>query len=83
MPKKQNTAKIAKIERKLPPVSSTLTAKFKEQTYTAKIVEAEDFAEGRAVEYDGVRYRSLSAAAKAIAGHAMNGWRFWQIEEPK
>jgi len=67
---------LTKIERKLPPAGTTLSATFKGQTYAATIVEAEDFAEGRAVEYEGVGYRSLSSAAKAIAGHAMNGWRF-------
>ncbi len=36
------------------------------------------------VEADGIRvrdklYPSLSTAARAIAGHAVNGWTFWRI----
>ena len=67
-----------KIARKLPPAGTTLTGRFKGQTYSATIVEAEDVPAGRTVEYDGERYPSLSAAAKAITGHSINGWLFWQ-----
>ena len=31
-------------------------------------------------EYDGERYRSLSAVAKAVTGSHVNGFRFFQIE---
>ena len=67
-----------KIARGLPPAGSTFSAKFKGQTYSATIVEAEDVPAGRMVEYDGERYTSLSAAAKAITGHSINGWLFWR-----
>jgi hypothetical protein len=30
-------------------------------------------------DYDGERYKSLSAVAKAITGSHMNGFRFFQI----
>jgi len=33
------------------------------------------------VEFDGARYPSLSAAGKAAAGYAVNGWRFWHAAE--
>ena len=72
-----------KIDRELPPTGTTLTGRFKGQTYSATIVEAEDSPTGKAVEYDGKRYASLSAAAKAITGNSVNGWRFWKVEEPQ
>jgi len=68
-----------KIARDLPALGTTLTGRFKGECYTAKIVEAKDVPAGRVVEHDGKRYRSLSAAAKAITGHAINGWLFWNI----
>jgi hypothetical protein len=45
------------------------------------VVAAEDGA--HAVECQGARYRSLSAAAKAITGNSVNGWRFWKVVEPR
>ena len=70
-----------KTARELPPVGTTLQGRFKGETRTATIVEAQDLPAGRAVEYEGARYPSLSAAARAITGHAINGWRFWQPAE--
>jgi len=67
-----------KIARELPPVGTTLQGRFKSETRTATIVEAKDLPAGKAVEYQGNRYTSLSAAARAITAHAINGWRFWQ-----
>jgi len=34
-------------------------------------------------EYEGQRYRSLSAIAKAITGSHMNGFRFFGLEAPR
>ena len=34
-------------------------------------------------EWDGTRYSSLSAAAKAITGSHVNGFRFFGLEKPK
>ena len=70
-----------KIARELPPVGTILQGRFKGETRTATVVEAKDVPTGRVVEYEGTRYRSLSAAAKAITGHAINGWLFWQLAE--
>ena len=70
-----------KTARELPPVGTTLQGRFKGETRTATIVEAQDLPAGKAVDYEGGRYTSLSAAAKAITGHAINGWRFWQPAE--
>jgi len=70
-----------KMARELPPVGTTLQGRFKGETRTATVVEAKDVPTGRVVEYEDTHYRSLSAAAKAITGHAINGWRFWQPAE--
>lgn len=64
-----------------------LTAKFKKQGYTAEVVEAErdDVAgskdEGLRIKLaDGRVFRSVSSAAKAVTGGAINGWRFWSLD---
>ena len=67
------------IARELPPLGTTLQGRFKGETRTATIVEAQDLPAGKAVEYEGGRYTSLSTASRAITGHAINGWRFWHI----
>jgi len=68
-----------KIARDLPALGTTLTGRFKGQTYSATIVAAEDSPTGKAVEHNGKRYTSPSAAAKAVTGHSINGWLFWNI----
>ena len=68
-----------KIARDLPAPGTTLTGRFKGQTYSATIVEAKELPGDREVEHARKRYRSLSAAAKAITGHSINGWLFWNI----
>jgi len=70
-----------KIARQLPPVGTTLTGRSKGQTHTAVIVEAEERPGGRAVKYGDQVFPSLSAAAKAVSGHATNGWLFWRPAE--
>ncbi len=67
-----------KIARELPPVGTTLQGKFKGETYTATIVEAEGLPAGRGVRLGEDLYASFSAAAKAITKQSVNGWRFWQ-----
>jgi len=58
---------------------SELTATLKGQTFAASVVLG---AEGKPeVEFEGVRYASLSAAGKAAAGYPVNGWRFWRPAE--
>ena len=68
-----------KIARDLPALGTTLTGRFKGQIYSATIVQAGDSPTGKTVEYDSKRYASLSAAAKAVTGHSINGWLFWNI----
>ena len=70
-----------KIARQLPPVGTTLTATHKGEPHTATVVEAKDRPAGRAVEYGGQLFASLSAAAKAVTGHSTNGWLFWHPAE--
>ena len=63
----------------LPP-GTILSATFRGQTYAARVVEGQS--EGKvAVETEGGRWPSLSAAGKAITGYAVNGWRFWKVVE--
>ncbi len=67
-----------KIARELPPAGTTLQGRFRGETHTATIVEMEGLPSGRGVKLGDDLYPSLSAAAKAITGHPVNGWRFWQ-----
>jgi len=67
------TAPAAATDRRLPPAGTALTRRYKGRTISV-IVLPDGF------EYDGERYRSLSAVAKAITGSHMNGFRFFQIE---
>ena len=59
-----------------------LTATLKGRTFEASVVSG---AEGKPeVEFEGVRYPSLSAAGKAAASYSVNGWRFWRpVEQPQ
>jgi len=75
------TALRKKIARQLPPVGTTLAATYKGQPHTAVIVEAKDRPAGRAVKYGDQLFASLSAAAKAVTGHPINGWLFWRPTE--
>jgi len=60
-------------DRRLPPVGSAITRRYKGRTISV-IVLPDGF------EYDGERYKSLSAVAKAITGSHMNGFRFFGLE---
>lgn len=60
-------------DRRLPPAGTAITRRYKGRTISV-VVLPDGF------EYDGERYRSLSAVAKAITGSHMNGFRFFQIE---
>jgi hypothetical protein len=57
-----------------------LWARYKGETYTAEVIEAEG-----ALRYqlsDGREFKSPSAAGTAITGKACNGWAFWSVGEP-
>lgn len=60
-------------DRRLPPAGTAITRRYKGRTISV-IVLPDGF------EYDGERYKSLSAVAKAVTGSHMNGFRFFNIE---
>ncbi|MCK6485488.1 MAG: DUF2924 domain-containing protein [Phycisphaerae bacterium] len=58
---------------RLPHVGSQITRKHKGRTVTVTVL-VDGF------EYEGERYRSLSAVAKAVTGSHINGFRFFGLE---
>lgn len=62
----------------LPAVKAKLNAHYKGQAYAAEIVTDRSFPDGRAIEVNGKRFRTLSGAAMSIVGHNINGWTFWK-----
>jgi hypothetical protein len=60
-------------DRRLPIPGTTLTRRYKDRTVGVTVL-TDGF------EYDGERYRSLSAVAKAITGQHINGFRFFGRE---
>ena len=67
------------IKHVLPPTGIALVASYKNKQYTAEIILAPDFPEGKAVKVNNVLYKSLSGAAMAITEHKTNGWNFWKV----
>jgi hypothetical protein len=70
-----------RMARELSPVGTTLTATYRGQSHAAEIVEAKELPARKAVKYGDKVFSSLSAAAKAVSGHATNGWLFWRPAE--
>lgn len=58
------------------PSGTELRARYKGQVYLAEIVE------GKWLSSRGVEFSSPSAAASAITGTTVNGWRFWEAKRP-
>ena len=58
---------------RLPSVGTSIT-----RGYRGKTIEARVLSDG--FEYEGEKYKSLSAVAKAITGSHMNGFRFFKLE---
>ena len=84
MSKRQDRkASQARPARELPPAGTRLSGRYRGQEFIAEVVAAEDGEGARALEFQGARYASLSAAAKAISGNSVNGWRFWKVVEPQ
>jgi len=69
--------------RDLPPAGTRLSGRYRGQEFIAEVVTAEGGEGARALEFQGSQYASLSAAAKAITGSSVNGWRFWKVVEPQ
>ncbi len=61
-------------DSRLPPPGTTITRKYKGRTLLVTVL-ADGF------EFEGQRYRSITAVAKAITGSHMNGFRFFALEE--
>lgn len=59
---------------RLPPPGTTITRKYKGRTLLVTVL-TDDF------EFEGERYRSLTAVAKVITGSHMNGFRFFGLED--
>ncbi len=58
------------------PQGSDFTVEYKRTSYGAKVVD------GKLELSDGSRFSTPSAAAVHIAGHPINGWRFWKCRLP-
>lgn len=57
------------------PVNTEFRANYKGQVRAGRV-------EGGALVLNGQRYNSPSAAAVAITGSPVNGWRFWECRLP-
>ena len=58
------------------PNGTELRARYKGQQYSAQILD------GKWFSLDGLEFTSPSAAASAITGTTVNGWRFWEAKRP-
>ena len=58
---------------RVPPVGAAITRKYKGRTIAVTVLAG-------GFEYEGERYGSLTAIAKAITGSHMNGFRFFGLE---
>lgn len=63
-------------DRRLPPVGAAVTRRYKGQTISVTVLPD-------GFEYEGDRYKSLTAVAKAITGSHMNGFRFFGLGDKK
>ena len=70
--------------RSLPPVGTVLYGhlrKPRSMVVPGQIIADSAAPEGRVLEVGGVRYRTLSKAAKALTGQERNGWAWWRTED--
>jgi len=68
-----------RISRELPPAGTKLVGSSKGEVYEAVIVSSSGKPGRRAVRVQGREFGSLSGAARAVTGHAVNGWVFWKV----
>ena len=61
-------------DRRLPAAGTAIVRKYKGRTLRILVLP-------NGLEFDGNRYRSLSAVAKAITGSHCNGFRFFKLED--
>jgi len=65
--------------RELPPIGTTLTGRYKGKVYEARVIKNSSSLDGKAINFRGNLYSSMSTAAKEITGYHVNGWRFWKL----
>ena len=61
---------------RLPSPGSAIVRQYKGKTIRVIVLEG-----GKGFEYDGDRYRTLSAIAKHVTGSHMNGFRFFRLQK--
>jgi hypothetical protein len=61
-------------DSRMPPPGTALVKQYKGRTIRAVVLE-----DGQSVEWEGERFRSLSALAKRITRSHMNGFRFFNL----
>ena len=59
---------------RLPPPGSTIVREYKGRKIHVVVLN-----DGQGFEYDGERYRTLSAVAKKVTGSHINGFRFFRL----
>ncbi|GAB6166189.1 DUF2924 domain-containing protein [Thermostilla marina] len=67
------TASQPKLDHRLPPPGTAIVRRYK-----GRVLQVLVLADG--FEFEGRRYPSLSAVAKAITGSHINGYRFFRLE---
>jgi hypothetical protein len=70
-----------KTRKQLPRVGTVLVGKSHGKQHRATVISADE-PSGRVMVIVGRRqFASLSAAAKAVTGHDVNGWVFWGVDQ--
>jgi len=64
-------------DRRLPPPGTLLIREFQGRDIVVTVRDAADF------EYEGQRYKSLSAIARKVTGSRWNGYLFFRLTQPK
>jgi len=67
------SAKLPSVDHRLPPPGTTIVRQYK-----GRVLQVLVLTDG--FEFEGRRYPSLSAVAKAITGSHINGYRFFRLE---
>jgi len=73
MPPPAPAKRVASRDSRLPEVGSVIVREYQGRRLQVHVLE-------NGLEFDGQRYRSLSAVAKAITGSHINGFRFFHLE---
>lgn len=68
-----------KITHEMPPVGTRLRGKVRGREVYAEIISNPESKAGKSILFEGNIYHSMTAAAQAVTGYSVNGWRFWEI----